>query len=636
MSELIISPFTRANWERLDTSAQDRLTRRANKTRSRKRVLPLEYFDHPQNAALATAFIERADDLGLDISDLLYTVAIRLLEQVGLREKSHVRAVIDSHPCRYLTELDDLTIPNDETDFLGILYQCWQREGDKNLSGSYYTPRAVVEAMVDTLGEGEGGLGDQSDLGNRTFLDPCCGSGAFLRAFRTSSPSQLFGVDNDPVAAMIARFGLLLAYPGHSFKPQIICVDFLELTAHQLAATGLPQKVDLIATNPPWGSRVKKAMDGKAALPPNKRFPDLFSRFFVRSMDLLKEGGRACFLFPEAVLNVSRHRHLRAFMLDQTKIDEVCCYGKGFSGVLTGAVHISCQKGGSGPDHRVKVKLADQQSFHVPASQFAETRDKILCLLTEDEMAIIRQMRAAGPLSLAGSTFALGIVTGNNAAHLLDQPTTGSEPVYTGKEVDRYRLRPARSHLCLDPSRVQQMAAPALYRTRPKLVYRFITDRLTFALDESGGLCLNSANILIPAVPGMSVRTVLAFLDSEALGFFHQRLFGGLKILKGDLLQLPFPEISPELDRRLDKLVRQAVTGDAGASDVGAGDVGVDRVVAGESRAHGITEGESTTDRTVEDGSTVDEAIQELVYAAYGLGPEQIPVIKARLGKAGR
>lgn len=36
-----------------------------------------------------------------------------------------------------------------------------------------------------------------------------------------------------------------------------------------------------------------------------------------------------------------------------------------------------------------------------------------------------------------------------------------------------------------------------------------------FAYDDTSSLFLNSANILIPNIPGMSTKTVLAFLNSS-------------------------------------------------------------------------------------------------------------------------
>ena len=43
----------------------------------------------------------------------------------------------------------------------------------------------------------------------QTFLDPCCGSGAFLLTIDNVKPSQLFGIDIDPIAVFIKSDGTI-------------------------------------------------------------------------------------------------------------------------------------------------------------------------------------------------------------------------------------------------------------------------------------------------------------------------------------------------------------------------------------------------------------------------------------------
>ena len=76
-----------------------------------------------------------------------------------------------------------------------------------------------------------------------------------------------------------------------------------------------------------------------------------------------------------------------------------------------------------------------------------------------------------------------------------------------------------------------------------------------FAYDNSGSLFLNSANILIPKVKGMSVKTVMAFLNSELYQFLYTKIFGEIKVLKGNLTQLPFLQINDDDNLILSNLV---------------------------------------------------------------------------------
>lgn len=82
-------------------------------------------------------------------------------------------------------------------------------------------------------------------------LDPCCGSGMFLSAVSAPHPSQLFGVDVDPIAVMIAKINLLIKYPTVEFDPQIYNVDFFDPKNPVLE-----KRFDYVLTNPPWGSQM--------------------------------------------------------------------------------------------------------------------------------------------------------------------------------------------------------------------------------------------------------------------------------------------------------------------------------------------------------------------------------------------
>ena len=93
-------------------------------------------------------------------------------------------------------------------------------------------------------------------------------------------------------------------------------------------------------------------------------------------------------------------------------------------------------------------------------------------------------------------------------------------------------------------------------------MYKFVSGNLCFTYDDKQRLFLNSANILIPDVDGMSAKTVLAFLNSALFNFLYTKRFNDLKILKGNLSTLPFPKITAEQNKQLTALVDRALNGD--------------------------------------------------------------------------
>ena len=139
------------------------------------------------------------------------------------------------------------------------------------------------------------------------------------------------------------------------------------------------------------------------------------------------------------------------------------------------------------------------------------------------------------------------------------------EPIFTGKDISKYGLKKASRYIKYNRTDFQQCAQDELYRAKEKLVYKFVSGSLCFTYDDKQRLFLNSANILIPEVDGMSVKTVLAFLNSSLFNFLYTKRFNDLKILKGNLTTLPFPKITPEQDEEFTALVDRALSGDKNA-----------------------------------------------------------------------
>ena len=58
------------------------------------------------------------------------------------------------------------------------------------------------------------------------------------------------------------------------------------------------------------------------------------------------------------------------------------------------------------------------------------------------------------------------------------------------------------------------------------------------------------------------VKTVLAFLNSEIFKFVYLKKFNDIKILRGNLEQLPFPKISKEENNKIADMVDRVLNGE--------------------------------------------------------------------------
>ena len=132
-------------------------------------------------------------------------------------------------------------------------------------------------------------------------------------------------------------------------------------------------------------------------------------------------------------------------------------------------------------------------------------------------------------------------MTGSNKTLLQTWKTEGSEEIIKGLNIYKYKITASDYYCVFDTKKFQQVADSSFYKAKEKLVYRFISDTPVFALDTKQRITLNSANILIPKVPGYSIYYILAVLNSSAISFYYKKTFKNVKVLRSYLEALPIP-----------------------------------------------------------------------------------------------
>jgi hypothetical protein len=260
-------------------------------------------------------------------------------------------------------------------------------------------------------------------------------------------------------------------------------------------------------------------------------------------------------------MKIKVHADLRRFVTHETRMESLKCYRERFKGVFTDFVSLKISKK---PFFGKQSYLVYGANNEVSRKELASSNDDYCAIpmLSDRDEAIISKVERMRHDDLSHSLWALGIITGNNAKVLKTRPRKGLEPIYTGKDISKYHLKKASRYVKYNRADFQQCAKDEFYRAKEKLVYKFVSSHLCFTYDDKQRLFLNSANILIPDVEGMSVKTVLAFLNSSLFNFLYVKRFNDLKILKGNLSTLPFPKITVEQDEKISALVDCALCGD--------------------------------------------------------------------------
>ena len=540
--EILISKATRRNWDKLKATQKGRLTRRANKSRSQKIITPEGYV----MAASLPRFVDELRDTTYPLEELIFSLCAQYVEHNKVSEANRKRFFEEYAQYNRL----DVSVPrqilkNRQDDWIGFVYQSLTAEGRRILKGLYYTKPAIVDDM----------LADIHLVQGERFLDPCCGSGIFLMRVQHAQLEQLYGIDNDPLAVMIAKANLMVKYGDSEVYPQIFLLDFL---SHAPQALG-SMKFDYIVTNPPWGT--EKGHLHKSDLIQSKEKASLF---FIEAFKYLNRNGMQHFLLPSSLMKIKVHSDLRRFVTHETRMESIRCHRERFKGVFTDFVSMKVSR----------KPVFESQSYSVTSEKNEVSRktlvpiDDDFCaipMLDDRIEAIISKVERLRHDDLSHSLWALGIITGNNAKLLKSRMAQGLEPIYTGKDIVKYKLKPASRYIKYDRAEFQQCAKDEFYRAQEKLVYKFVSSRLCFTYDDKQRLFLNSANILIPKVDGMSTKTVLAFLNSSLFNFLDVKRFDDIKILKGNLSALPFPKITPTMNEQLTAWVDEALKGSVDA-----------------------------------------------------------------------
>lgn len=457
-------------------------------------------------------------------------------------------------------------------DVLGMLYISLKNMGERKATGSYYTPTHIVQKLIAQIfkeGEAErkipqgerqyiqtyenralreeGSIKEKPEFlpkGSITqlkILDPCCGTGNFLLQLPDGcSMEQVFGRDIDPISILAARINLALKFQGAPvslMKKQIRVQNFL--LEEGTGAYGL------VLGNPPWGyqfGREEEKLLKQKFQTAKGHHPESYDVFLEQALASVPCGGTVAFVLPEAVLHVKTHLAARRLLLGQAQIERLEYLGDVFDKVQCPAVILQVRKE-VGPFRTQGMSVSGKGwGFEIQANRKVDA-EYFNFHMTDREYALMEKASSQEHMVFLKNQadFALGIVTGNNKALLKKEREGRAEPVLKGADIQKYRILPSKCFLAYEPEKFQQCAKESYYRAKEKLLYRFIGSQLVFAYDNQQRLSLNSCNILIPHVPGMDMKYIMAVLNSTSAQFLYSRKFHSLKVLRAYLEQIPIP-----------------------------------------------------------------------------------------------
>lgn len=187
-----------------------------------------------------------------------------------------------------------------EGDLKGAIYESiLEKNGQdkKSGAGQYFTPRALIKAIVDVT----------DPKITETVADPACGTAGFLLAAYEHMKNQskdiakqkflknnaFFGADNTPLVVTLASMNLYLHDIGTHSSP-IVCQDSLLDTSDRM--------FDVILANPPFGTRPQGSGEVSSVRNDFIKTSDNQVNFLQHIMSIVKTGGRVAVVLPDNVL----------------------------------------------------------------------------------------------------------------------------------------------------------------------------------------------------------------------------------------------------------------------------------------------------------------------------------------------
>ena len=292
--------------------------------------------------------IERgeADDIDVTIDPFVLSKQLRSTfyrvrsEFPGIFPKD-TEILLDPTTLLYVMAQLNFSVIDAASDPIGDAFEIFIGSESKGNSGQFFTPRTVTNLLVQAL----------DPKPHEIILDPACGAGGFLSSVCAHLEKQgiepqsvsknVYGIDKDAYLAQLAKVHITLLTGGH---PTIITGDSITLQNGQKGIREyLPKDgVDVILTNPPFGSRIvsgspdvlktfdlakkwiKNPKTGafepsykvKSNVPPQVLFVE-------RCLTLLKSGGRLGMVLPESILSNKSYRHVVEYLLKHADVHAV-------------------------------------------------------------------------------------------------------------------------------------------------------------------------------------------------------------------------------------------------------------------------------------------------------------------------
>jgi hypothetical protein len=542
-------------------------------------------------------------------------------------------------PTAMLDTLHELPIERLTPRGLGEYYEALTQDGRRS-TGRFYTPVSVVAELTERV-LGTATVAALANPQHLTICDPAMGCGFFLLAALELLPpperrwrvQHLYGIEQDPVAAMVARavIGLALLDVGEAIpdlRGQLLAGDALRAEQWQ---TAFPEIIaaggfDVVVGNPPYidSERMTRETPGLrkeiARVWPTARGNwDLFVPFVELALRLLRPSGRCALIVPNRLLCADYAQPLRVLLaehviealLDYSAADVFAASVYPLAIVVRRAM-IPDPQPTDQIDIRVFANRANQpmrvvHNVQIAATTLTRLGDHWWPIFSPTIGLVERCLRDTIPLAdLADIREAATVAHAYAIAGLIVDLPEGEFPngyaklVNTGT-IDRYVIRWGQRQLRYLG---QRYLRPAIEIAQLKAIHarlvpgshqRIILAGLGQHLEGYGaanGTVVAAKTTVVLTATRTDGWALLGLINSHVATWLYRQLFGGLALRGGylrvgarQIARLPVPRILPA---ELGALAYRRAALPEQAAEIAVVEAQIDALVAG---LYGINEG---------------------------------------------
>ena len=381
---------------------------------------------------------------------------------------------------------------------------------------------------------------------------------------------------------------------------------------------------DVLIANPPYGAKFS-SQEKQTFLRVFRHQDyqlDSYLLFLERAFDLLRKAGVLAFIIPNPWLTNLTLKKIRRFVFGQHTVHEIAHYARQvFDAIVDTEVVIL--RNGATPQNSVLIRIVGENNQSVcksveqskwaaldgePINIFVSpAEERVIAKINEQS----ERLSALCAVTVGMKPYQVGKGVPKQTREIVENRVFDSthrkdksyRPLLRGRDIEKYLIKWKGDRWIKYGDHLAEPRPSAGFDAPAKIVIRQTGDSLIAALDDSQFVCMNNMHTILPKDGRRDLRFILGLLNSRLLNYYFQ----WLNPEKGEALA----EVKKE---HVEKLV---IIKNAEENQRKAVVERVDRILAAKAQDPAA------------DVSGLEREIDQLVYALYGLTPEEIQIVEA-------